>query len=94
MENVLLSLNSYGKWSVKSSRSFNSAEVACVKNATVVDSQFGKSVCFAMVDGSTRFIPLSNKNENTETGTQVNVSEAKLVVLSKPGADDIMRVEI
>ena len=40
-----------GSWSVKSSRQFTADEVSAVKSAVVVDSQYGKSVCFFLNSG-------------------------------------------
>lgn len=93
MLNIFSSLRSYaGKWMVKSSRDFTAEEINCVSSAEVVDSQYGHSVCFHMVDGSIKFIPLS-QNSALATGAPVDLSKAKLLTLGKEGEADILRVE-
>lgn len=87
------SLQTYGgKWNVVNSRSFDAEEVAAVKSASVVASQFGKSVCFFMKSGTTHYIPLSNTSSK-EVGDAVDISTAKLLTLHREGNDDINRVE-
>lgn len=93
MENVFSSLTSYGSWNVESSRNFNENEISAVKSATVVESQFGKSVSFLMVTGDRRFIPLGRNSEGLSVGTQIDMKTAKLLTLSKPGSANIIRVE-
>ena len=79
-------------WSVKSSRQFTADEVSAVKSAVVVDSQYGKSVCFFLNSGGQTYLPLST-NSTLETGEMVDVSTAKIITLSKQGEADIERVE-
>lgn len=82
-----------GKWSVKSSRNFNSEEKSCIVDAEVVVSNFGLSVKFTLDDGTFSFIPLSKSSALTE-GEKVDMEKALLVTLCKPGEKDINRVEI
>ena len=90
--NIFSTLRIYaGKWNVKESRSFTSDEVAAVQSATVVDSQYGQSVCFMMVGGGMSYIPL-DQNSSKATGDTVDLTEAKLLTLSKQGEADIYRV--
>lgn len=81
-----------GSWSVKSSRQFTADEVSAVKSAVVVDSQYGKSVCFFLNSGGQTYLPLST-NSTLEPGEMVDVSTAKIITLSKQGEADIERVE-
>jgi hypothetical protein len=91
--NIFSSLRVYaGKWNVKNSRSFSEDEIAAVDKATVVDSQFGTSVCFFMKAGGQTFIPLST-NSNLAVGDDVNLADAKLLTLGRDGDADIYRVE-
>jgi len=81
-----------GKWSVKSSRRFSQEEIDAVKEAHVVDSQYGLSVCFVMRSGDQTFIPLSNDSELV-SGESVDLSKAELLTLEKNGENDIYRVK-
>ena len=90
--NIFAALRVYaGKWNVKESRQFTSDEISAVEKATVVDSQYGQSVCFFMVSGGQTYIPL-DMNSSKATGDSVDLSSAKLVTLSKQGEADIYRV--
>ena len=90
--NIFSALRVYaGKWQVKNSRSFSADEIAAVESATVVDSQYGQSVCFLMIGGGQTYIPL-DQNSSKATGDTVDLSKASLVTLSKQGEADIYRV--
>lgn len=82
-----------GKWQVKDSRAFSQEEIDAVAKASVVDSQYGLSVCFFLKSGGQSFIPLSSTS-SLNVGDTVNLSAAKLLTLSREGDGDIMRVEI
>ena len=91
--NIFGSLRVYaGKWAVKASRSFSQDEIDAVDHATVVDSQYGNSVCFFMKSGGQTFIPLST-NSDLGLGDEVDLSKAQLLTLQRPGDADIYRVE-
>ena len=90
--NIFNNLRVYaGKWAVSGSRKFTAEEIAEVKSATVVDSQYGLSVCFFLSSGQS-FIPLSTES-NLVAGDTVDVSKAQLLTLSKDGESDITRIE-
>ena len=90
--NIFSALRVYAsKWQVKNSRSFSADEIAAVESATVVDSQYGQSVCFLMVSGGQTYIPL-DQNSSKATGDTVDLSKASLLTLSKQGEVDIYRV--
>ena len=90
--NIFSALRVYaGKWSVKATRAFTSDEISAVEKATVVDSQYGQSVCFMMKSGGMSYIPL-DQNSSKAVGDAVNLEEASLVTLSKQGEADIYRV--
>jgi hypothetical protein len=92
--NVFDSLTIYaGKWQVKETRKFNEVEIAAVASAVVVDSEYGKSVCFFLNAGGQTYIPLST-NSSKNIGDTIDVSQASLLTLSKKGEADIQRVEI
>jgi hypothetical protein len=90
--NIFSALRVYaGKWSEKAKRAFTSDEISAVEKATVVDSQYGQSVCFLMVGGGMTYIPL-DQNSSKATGEEVDLTKAELVTLSRQGEADIYRV--
>ena len=91
--NIFNSLKVYaGKWAVKASRAFSQEEIDAIDSASVVDSQYGMSVCFFMKGGGQTFIPLSNTS-SLNVGDTVNLTTAKLLTLGREGESDIFRVE-
>lgn len=82
-----------GNWQVVNSRTFDAEEQAMVKNAEVVSSEFGNSVCFFMVGGGQIYIPLSNQS-TLKPGDTVDVSKAKILTLHRDGNADIERIDI
>lgn len=92
--NIFDSLKKYADgWTPKGSRAFNEQELSSIRSAEVVQSQYGYSVCFFFVGGGQSYIPLS-RDSVASLGTKVDVSQAKLLTLSKEGENDIVRVEI
>ena len=90
--NIFSALRVYaGKWQVKDSRSFSVDEINAVQSATVVDSQYGQSVCFMMKSGGQTYIPL-DQNSYKATGDTIDLSHAKIITLSKEGEADIYRI--
>ena len=93
MSSIFERLNVYAsKWAKTASRPFNSEELSAVSNAVVVDSDYGKSVCFFMKSGGRTYLPLSTES-SLEVGEAVDLSTAKIITLSKSGESDILRVE-
>ena len=78
-------------WTVKDSRPFNSEEIALVRRAEVVRSDYGNSVCFFMQTGGQTYIPLSKQSKLT-VGDELDIRTAKLMTLSRDGKADITRV--
>ena len=90
--NIFASLRVYaGKWSETDKRAFTSEEIAAVDTATVVESQYGFSVCFFMKSGGQTYIPLDT-NSSLSEGDKVDLTKALLVTLSRAGEADIYRV--
>jgi hypothetical protein len=90
--NIFSSLRVYaGKWAETARRVFSQDEIAAVESATVVESQFGNSVCFMMKSGGMTYIPL-DQNSSKAVGDTVDLSKAELLTLSKQGEADIYRV--
>ena len=82
-----------GSWNVVNSRAFDQEEIAAVKSASVVTSEYGKSVCFIMHSGGQTYIPLSN-DSNLEVGDAVDISKAQILTLHRDGNDDINRIQV
>ena len=80
------------KWAKTASRGFQAEEIAAVKNAVVVESDYGNSVCFFMKAGGQTYLPLSTESAY-KLGDEVDLTSAKIITLSKSGESDIMRVE-
>lgn len=80
-----------GKWQVKDTRNFTQEEIDAVQSASVVDSQYGLSVCFILRSGGQSFIPLDQYSCKA-VGDPVDLSKAQLITLGREGDDDIMRV--
>ena len=90
--NIFSALTLYaGKWQVKDTRSFSQEEIAAVESATVVDSQYGQSVCFMMKSGGQTYIPL-DQNSSKALGDSIDLNSAKLLTLGRQGEADIYRV--
>lgn len=93
MMNVFAGLTKYAdNWKVVDSRAFNEEEIAAVKSASVVNSQYGSSVCFLMKSGGQTYIPLS-RDSQLAVGDDVDLTKAQLLTLHRDGDDDIMRVQ-
>ena len=80
-----------GKWQVKNTRNFTQEEIDAVQSASVVDSQYGLSVCFILRSGGQSYIPL-DQNSTKSVGDSIDLSKAQLITLSREGDNDIMRV--
>ena len=82
----------YGaSYTVKSTKSF-AAEAPEVKSAMVVSGTYGLQVCCVMTDGKTTgYLPLSN-NSSLSAGDEFPIATAKVLILGKDGAEDIIRV--
>lgn len=80
-----------GKWQVKNTRNFTQEEIDAVKSASVVDSQYGLSVCFILRSGGQSYIPL-DQNSAKSVGDPIDLSKAQLLTLGREGDADIMRI--
>ena len=78
-------------WTVKDTRPFSPEEIALVKRAEVVASQYGNSVCFFMQAGGQTYIPLC-ESSSLSVGDSFDLKTAKIITLYREGKDDIVRV--
>lgn len=91
--NIFSALRVYaGKWNVKESRNFTQEEINEIDTTSVVDSQYGMSVCFFMKSGGQTYIPLSNDSSKS-VGDTIDLKTAKLLTLGRQGEADIFRVK-
>lgn len=94
MTNVFDSVRVYlGNWEVTNSRKFNEQELNAVRDAVVVNSDYGKSVRFNMVGGGMTFIPLS-RDSQLSVGEAVDLTKASILTLEREGDDPITRIDI
>lgn len=92
--NIFQTLKTYaGNWNVTNERNFTREEIECVEKAEVVDSTYGLSVCFMMKSGGKTFIPVST-DSSISVGESVDLTQAKVLTLSKQGENDITRIMI
>lgn len=89
--NIFEKLERYCSWTVTAKRPFEQGEIDQVARAYVRPSNYGMSVCFLMKDGSRTFVPLDSNSEAME-GDVVDLHQAQIVTLSKPGEEDINRI--
>ena len=90
--NIFNSLKRYAEsWHESSKRKFTPEEIASIKEAKVIESKYGFSVCFVLVEGGQSYIPL-DQNSSLGVGDTVDVTTAWLITLSRSGEEDIKRV--
>ena len=91
--NIFAGLQKYAtKFQVENSRPFSPEELSEVRSAKVVASQYGMSICFHMVEGCQKYIPVSRDSIAT-IGDDVDLSKARILTLEKDG-ERISRIEI
>lgn len=92
MSMIFDSLSSYaGSYRVKREMKFSAEEIAAVRIAKVVPSQYGTSCCFYMHDGCQKYIPMA-RDTKTSVGDVIDLNHATVFLLEKEGADDILRL--
>jgi hypothetical protein len=91
---ILSNLSVYGKWNFKSKEEFSSDEIAAVKSAEVVPSEYGHSIKFNLVGGGCSFMPISNTSRAVSVGEQVDLHKCFCITLERVGSADIQRIEV
>lgn len=79
------------KWVEINCRNFEEEEIAAVLSNKVVESQYGLSVCFFMQGGGSVYIPL-DENSSKSVGDVIDLTQAKIVTLARPGDRNINRI--
>lgn len=75
----------YGsKWNVIEKREFNSEEKDMISKASIVDADYGLSVCFMLKGGGSTYIPLG-KESTGFVGQEVSMDELSLLTLERLG---------
>ncbi len=82
----------YRGWRVTNKRPFTDEEIKCVKEAFVVQAKAGYSVKFILNDCSVAYLPVYEKS-NVSICEIINLENAMFLTLSKPGHDDLYRVQ-
>ena len=86
------------EWTEVNHRKFTPDECKAVQGASVVPSQYGKSVCFLFVNGK-RYIPLE-PTADVAVGDTLAVEKLEIVALKYTGTNtnqkvtDILRIRI
>lgn len=78
------------EWTEVNNRKFTNEECEAVKGATVVASQYGKSVCFMFINGK-KYIPLE-PTADVAIGDTLNMSDLKIVALKYTGTNTSQKV--
>jgi hypothetical protein len=81
-----------GSWSEAGREHLSKAEVAQVESATVVEGQYGLSMCFVMKAGGKKFMPLS-RDSQLEEGDSVDIKSVEIITLERDGDEDIYRAD-
>lgn len=75
----------YGsKWNVIEKRRFNSDEKAMIESASIVDADYGLSVCFMMKGGGSTYISLG-KESTGFVGQELDMDELYFLTLERKG---------
>jgi hypothetical protein len=75
----------YGsKWNIVEKRRFNSEEKAMIKSASIVDADYGLSVCFMMKGGGSTYISLG-KESTGFVGQELDIDELYFLTLERKG---------
>jgi hypothetical protein len=92
--NIFDGMKAYAEqYVVVDSRNFDAEELACVKSAKVVASQYGMSCCFFMKSGCQKYLPLS-RDSQANIGDSVDLTKAKVLTLKRGEDDFINRLDI
>lgn len=85
-------VDSYRGWRVTNKRPFTDEEIKVVKEAFVIQTKAGYSVKFIFNDWKETYIPVDEKS-NVSICEIIDLENAMILTLSKPGHDDIYRVQ-
>lgn len=93
--NIFSGLKYWTPWSVVDKRNLTQEEKESVKSAEIVESDFGMSVCFTLINGETSEVPLStNSNSKAHIGDIVDVNSISIITLHNDYDEEIHRIEL
>ena len=81
-----------GAWSLKGSEKLADEDIKEIASAKVIKSAFGKSVCFTLVNGQTKYLGLSRDCQDLEVNTELEVPSIELQILQRAGDKDVTKV--
>ncbi|MBQ9603189.1 MAG: hypothetical protein IJR42_05210 [Paludibacteraceae bacterium] len=87
------SVDRLSQWTIKESRSFTQKEIDSVTSNIIVESEYGKSVCFTMKSGGQTYIPLYTSSA-ANVGESIDMRQVKVLTLGKTGEADILRIKV
>ena len=94
---ILKGLQIYkGKYTLTGTVKFDAEDLALISSATVVEStKFDGKLALALKDsvGNQRFLPVSEQSA-LEVGDTPNPEDIIILILSRPGDNDIYRVDV
>lgn len=73
------------KWSLVSERPFNEVEREAIREATVVNGDYGISACFMMKQGGSYYIPISDRGFQPTAGSKLDLDKCTFVRLTRDG---------
>ena len=79
-------------WAVKATSKMSASDVSAVEKAVVVDSKFGKSVCFYLKAGGQAYYPVAQDSQ-LSVGQTVDLNAVEVLTLEKSGEKDIIRIK-
>ena len=80
------------KWQETKREPFDKEDRESIEEAYVVQGDYGLNVCFIMKGGAYTYVPLS-RDSKLRVNDHVDVNTAVVITLSKPGENDIQRIE-
>ncbi len=81
-----------GKWAVTATEKLTDSSKSQINRATVVDSEYGLSVCFFMKGGGQKYIPVS-RDSSLDSGDEIDLDSIEILTLAKDGESDILRAD-
>ena len=89
----LSSLQEYGgAYQVAKQAKLSNEDLASLSKITVVNSDFGESMCFHTLAGTMKFVPL-DKDSKLTAGQTVDPQSVTIKQLEKPGFSSILRAD-
>ena len=86
MSNIFAGKKEYGnKWEIKSVRKFTEEELLMVKEAEIIEGNYGLCAKCFMVGGKVQYLDLG-KFSNGQIGEKVDLKNARIITFERNGA--------